>query len=104
VPGATRLWSNALGLMVVSLRGSRWERPMSKEHPAAYAMELKRSWRVVVPVRGKLTPRICREKFTCRAEALTWMNTAEGHQAIASARGGNAFLCQPCTGSHRPVG
>jgi hypothetical protein len=61
---------------------------MSKEHPAPYAMELKRSWRVVVPVRGKLTPRICREKFTCRAEALTWMSTTEGHQAIASARGG----------------
>src|SRR4051812_38104404 len=73
-------------MAVLSPRGSHRERPMSKEHPAAYAMELKRSWRVVVPVRGKLTPRICREKFTCRAEALTWMNTAEGHQAIASVR------------------
>jgi hypothetical protein len=58
-----------------------------KEHPAAYVMELKRSWRVIVPVRGKLTPRICRERFSHRIEALTWMDSAEGQRAIASARG-----------------
>jgi hypothetical protein len=42
--------------------------------------------RVIVPVRGKLAPRICRERFSHRIEALTWMDTAEGQRAIASAR------------------
>jgi hypothetical protein len=59
---------------------------MAKEHPAPYAMELKRSWRVIVPVRGKLTPKICPERFACRAEAETWMGTADGQRMIAAVR------------------
>jgi hypothetical protein len=60
---------------------------MGKEHPAPYAMELKRSWRVIAPVRGRLEPKICQEKFTCKADALAWMESAEGKQAIAHVRG-----------------
>jgi len=60
---------------------------MGKEHPAPYAMELKRSWRVIAPVRGRLEPKICQERFTCKADALAWMESAEGKQAIALVRG-----------------
>jgi len=59
---------------------------MGKEHPTAYVMELKKSWRVIVPVRGRLEPRICREKFACKADAFAWMDSAEGEQTIASFR------------------
>ena len=60
---------------------------MTKEHPASYTMELKRSWRVIVPVRGRLEPRVCREKFAFKADALAWMNSTDGKQAIALVRG-----------------
>jgi hypothetical protein len=50
-------------------------------------MELKRSWRVIVPVRGRLEPRVGREKFAFKADALAWMNSTDGKQAIALVRG-----------------
>jgi len=60
---------------------------MGKEHPASYVMELKRSWRVIVPLRGRLEPRICQEKFTCKADATAWMGSDEGIRTIALLRG-----------------
>jgi hypothetical protein len=60
---------------------------LGKLHYPAYAMELKRSWRVIVPVRGRLTPRICEARFGCEAEALAWMESAEGQDVIVAIRG-----------------
>jgi len=60
---------------------------MGKNHPAPYAMELKKSWRVIVPLRGKLEPGICPERFTSKTDALSWMHSPEGKQAIFIVRG-----------------
>src|SRR4051812_30785530 len=49
---------------------------------SAYAMELRRSWRVIVPVRGRLTPRICDTRFGSKADALAWMESKEGQDVI----------------------
>jgi hypothetical protein len=38
-------------------------------HSPAYVLQIKKQWRVVVPVRGKLTPLICPEEFPTQAAA-----------------------------------
>jgi hypothetical protein len=47
-------------------------------HSPAYAMEIHGRWRVVVPIRGKLTPRICDAEFPTRASAEVWLRSEEG--------------------------
>jgi hypothetical protein len=47
-------------------------------HSPAYVLQIRSRWRVVVPVRGKLTPRICPEKFPTRSSAEAWLNSDEG--------------------------
>ena len=49
-----------------------------QEHSPAYVLQVKRQWRVVVPVRGKLTPRICATEFSSRASAEAWLRSDEG--------------------------
>lgn len=55
-------------------------------HSPAYVMEIAGQWRVVVPVRGKLTPRVCPDVFSTRGDAEDWLTSGEGHQVVSELR------------------
>ena len=60
------------------------------EHSPAYVLQVKSLWRVVVPVRGKLTPLLCSEEFSSRTCAEEWLKSEEGLCAISAKRVGRA--------------
>ena len=75
------------------LRGSRSEplvRPAIPRapHAPAYVAKLRRAWRVVVPVRGRLSPRVIARAFPRRSAALTWLSSEEGQNAVACEQAG----------------
>lgn len=55
-------------------------------HSPAYIMQFGRYWRVVVPIRGKLTPRMCADEFASREAAATWLSSAAGQDGVAELR------------------
>jgi hypothetical protein len=57
-------------------------------HPPAYILQIRREWRVVVPIRGKLTPRICVNEFPSRATAEAWLHSDEGAREVQTHRMG----------------
>jgi hypothetical protein len=57
-----------------------------QEHSPAYVLQIKKHWRVVVPIRGKLTPKICPTEFPSRASAEVWMHSDEGKQQVDAYR------------------
>jgi hypothetical protein len=57
-----------------------------QNHSPAYVLEIKRQWRVVIPVRGKLTPRICATEFSSRASAEAWLHSSEGERMVNAYR------------------
>ena len=57
-------------------------------HPPAYVAQLRKAWRVVVPVRGRLSPRVIARAFPSRSAALSWLATEEGQSAVARERSG----------------
>jgi hypothetical protein len=57
-----------------------------QEHSPAYVLEIKRQWRVVIPVRGKLTPRIYDTEFPCRVSAEAWLHSDEGERTVHAYR------------------
>jgi hypothetical protein len=61
-------------------------------HAPPYVMEIAGQWRVVVPVRGKLTPRVCADFFSSRQHAEAWLASEEGHQTTAEIRERRAAL------------
>ena len=60
----------------------------------AYALQIKATWRIVVPIRGKLTPRICPEEFATAEAARSWLESEEGSLAVDVLRSG-AKIRQP---------
>ncbi len=48
---------------------------------------MSNKWRVVVPIRGKLSPLVCREVFHSRTDAEEFMNSADGQEAILKLHG-----------------
>src|SRR4051794_5748955 len=59
----------------------------SLNHSSAYVLQIKRQWRVVVPVRGKLTPRICAAEFPSHESAEAWLRSDVGLRTIEAQRG-----------------
>ena len=57
-------------------------------YPPAYVAKLRTAWRVVVPVRGRLSPRVIARAFPSQSAALSWLATEEGQSAVASERSG----------------
>ena len=57
-----------------------------QDHPPAYVLQIKRQWRVVVPIRGKLTPKICAPEFPSRGAAEAWLRSDEGEREIGTCR------------------
>jgi hypothetical protein len=56
------------------------------EQSPAYALQITDLWRVVVPVRGKLTPLLCSEEFSSQACAEEWLRSEAGAYAVAAIR------------------
>jgi hypothetical protein len=64
-------------------------------HSPAYTLEIKAKWRIVVPIRGKLTPRICPEEFATQEAARSWLQSDEGALAVDVLRSGTGCLQHP---------
>ena len=58
----------------------------TQDHPPAYVLQIKRQWRVIVPIRGKLTPKICATEFPSRGTAEAWLRSDEGEREIETCR------------------
>lgn len=52
----------------------------------AYVMSLRGTWRVIVPIRGRLSPQVLRPEFATRAAASEWLESAEGQSLVAFER------------------
>jgi hypothetical protein len=57
-----------------------------QDHPPAYVLQIKRQWRVVVPMRGKLTPKICAKEFPSRRAAEAWLRSDDGEHEVETYR------------------
>ncbi len=73
------------------LKGSRSEplvRPaiLRAPHPPAYLAKLRKAWRVVVPVRGRLSPRVIARAFPSQSAAFAWLSSEVGQNAVARER------------------
>ncbi len=59
----------------------------TEAHRSAYVAELRQGdWRVVVPVRGKLSPRIAQRSFPNQREASAWLLSEAGVQTVSVLR------------------
>ena len=52
-------------------------------HPPAYVAKLRKAWRVIVPVRGRLSPRVIAREFPTQSAALSWLASEDGQRAVA---------------------
>jgi hypothetical protein len=76
------------------LKGSRSAplvRPVAPRapHAPAYVAKLRKAWRVIVPVRGRLSPRVIARAFPSQSAALSWLASKEGQTAVARERAGS---------------
>jgi hypothetical protein len=55
-------------------------------HSPAYVAQIGREWRIVVPIRGKLCPKIAAPMFLAREAAELWLRSADGQQCVARLR------------------
>ncbi len=62
-----------------------------QNHPPAYVLEIKRRWRVVIPICGKLTPKVHVAEFSSRASAQAWLRSEDGQQTVDSYQGKSAL-------------
>ncbi len=56
------------------------------EQSPAYVAQIRQLWRVVVPIRGRLSPTVCAPEFATQIGAIAWLQSAAGQQEIALAR------------------
>jgi hypothetical protein len=56
------------------------------EHSPAYVAQIGQSWRVVVPIRGRLSAKICSPEFSTQIGAIAWLQSEEGQQEVARTR------------------
>jgi hypothetical protein len=48
----------------------------------AYVLQIRKHWRIVVPIRGKLTPKRCTAEFPSRASAEAWLCSDDGKRTV----------------------
>ena len=78
----------------VPRKGPRFEplaRPVAPRapHPPAYVAKLRKAWRVIVPIRGRLSPRVIAREFPTQLAALSWLASKDGQNAVARERAGS---------------
>jgi hypothetical protein len=61
---------------------------MQKErhHSPAYVGEVGTAWRVIVPIRGRLSPMVLADRFQSKCAALDWLYSEEGEATVSSER------------------
>ena len=59
---------------------------VQRRHSPAYVAEIRKKWRVVVPIRGRLSPRTCPDEFDTQHVALLWLQSEGGLAAVALER------------------
>ena len=52
-------------------------------HASAYVMPLQGAWRVIVPIRERLSPQVLAPEFPSKAAAAEWLHSPDGHSTIA---------------------
>jgi hypothetical protein len=55
-------------------------------HSPAYVGQIGREWRIVVPIRGKLCPKVATPAFLEREAAELWLRSPDGQQAVVRLR------------------
>lgn len=60
-------------------------------HSPPYVAELGQSWRIVVPIRGKLSPRLVGQTFASRQQAVQFLASEEGQHQVEMERCRPAF-------------
>ena len=58
-------------------------------HSPAYVVKLRKAWHVIVPIRGRLSPRVIAREFPTQSAALTWLVSEDGQNAVARERAGS---------------
>jgi hypothetical protein len=71
-------------------------------HPPAYVAKLRKAWRVVVPVRGRLSPRLIAREFPTQSAALRWLASEDGQRAVAQERSGPGHRAERGDPPERP--
>ena len=79
-----------------SLKGPRSEplvrvAPLRAPHAPAYVAKLRKAWRVVVPIRGRLSPRIIARAFATQSAAFHWLASDDGQNAVAREQAGHQY-------------
>ena len=75
------------------LKGSRSE-PLVQPaiprapHPPTYVAKLRKAWRVIVPIRGRLSPRVIARAFPTQSAAFHWLASDDGQNAVAREQAG----------------
>jgi hypothetical protein len=59
---------------------------MQRRHSPAYVAEIRKKWRVVVPIRGRLSSRMCPQEFETQHAALLWLQSEDGLASVALER------------------
>ena len=62
--------------------------PPCVPHPPAYVAKLRKAWRVVVPIRGRLSPRVVARAFAAQSAAFHWLTSDDGQNAVAREQAG----------------
>jgi len=62
--------------------------PPHASHAPAYVAKLRKAWRVVVPIRGRLSPRIIARAFPTQSAAFHWLASDDGQNAVAREQAG----------------
>src|SRR5215211_8357460 len=57
-------------------------------HAPAYVAKLRKAWRVIVPIRGRLSPRIITREFPTQSAAFHWLASEDGQNAVAREQAG----------------
>lgn len=60
-------------------------------HSPPYVAELGSAWHIVVPIAGKLSPRVIGHAFPNRAAAAAYLASQEGQSQVEQERGRRAF-------------
>ncbi len=55
-------------------------------HSPAYVAKIGREWRIVVPIRGKLCPKLATPMFLAREAAELWLRSSDGQECVIRLR------------------
>jgi hypothetical protein len=75
-----------------------------RSHSPAYVTPIRKMWRIVVPIRGRLSPRICPQEFDTQLAASAWLESEEGLGAVELERNRGSGASNRSTHTHESAG